>query len=167
MMIHSVVAKLESLLAHLLTSCQRHYGIRLVSLAVFGSVGRGTPREDSDIDLLIVARDLPDGRLPRVEEFRAVETALGPCLAEARSAGLATELSPIFKTPAEVEVGSALFLDLIEDARILYDQDGYLRNALDNFRARLERLGARRVWRGNAWFWDLKPGYKPGEVFEL
>jgi predicted nucleotidyltransferase len=26
-----------------------HYGPRLVSVAVFGSVGRGTPRQDSDI----------------------------------------------------------------------------------------------------------------------
>jgi hypothetical protein len=31
----------------------------------------------------------------------------------------------------------------------------------------LEQLGARRIWRGNAWFWDLKPDYRPGEVFEL
>jgi hypothetical protein len=27
--------------------------------------------------------------------------------------------------------------------------------------------GARRIWCGNAWYWDLKPDYRPGEVFEL
>ena len=31
----------------------------------------------------------------------------------------------------------------------------------------LEKLGARRIWRGEAWMWDLKPDYKVGEVFEL
>jgi Nucleotidyltransferase domain len=41
----------------------------LVALAVFGSVGRGTVREDSDVDFLLVARDLPRGRFARVDEF--------------------------------------------------------------------------------------------------
>jgi hypothetical protein len=31
----------------------------------------------------------------------------------------------------------------------------------------LAHLGARRVWLGNAWYWDLKPDYRPGDVFEL
>jgi len=157
----------ESLLVHLLAAGQQHYGSRLVSLAVFGSVGRGTPRPDSDIDLLVVAEELPHGRLRRAAEFRVVETTLSPYLAEARAAGLAPELSPVFKTPAEVQRGSLLFLDMIEDARILSDREGFLREALTLFKARLDRLGARRIWRGNAWFWDLKPDYKRGEVFEV
>ena len=66
-----------------------------------------------------------------------------------------------------VRQGSPLFLDMIEDARMLHDQDDFLRRTLAEFKARLDRLGARRVWRGNAWYWDLKPDYKPGEVFEL
>ena len=160
-------AQFEALLAHMLAACQQHYGSRLVSLAVFGSVGRGTPRPDSDIDLLIVADDLPDGRMKRVADFGAVEKALSAPLAEARAAGLHPELSPVFKTPAEVLQGSLLFLDMIEDARLLYDRASFLREAFAQFKARLDRLGARRIWRGDAWFWDLKPEYKPGEVFEL
>ncbi|MCY4660185.1 MAG: hypothetical protein OXF93_10300 [Acidobacteria bacterium] len=27
--------------------------------------------------------------------------------------------------------------------------------------------GACRLWLGNAWYWDLKPDYKPGDVFDL
>ena len=162
-----MTAQFESLLAHVLTACREYYGERLVSLAVFGSVGRGTPRHDSDIDLLIVAEALPNGRLKRVDEFRVIEAKLAPRLAEARTDGLATELSPVFKTPAEVQQGSLLFLDMTEDARILYDRENFLREALAQFKERLNRLGARRVWQGNAWFWDLKPDYKPGEVFEI
>jgi predicted nucleotidyltransferase len=160
-------AAFESLLAHVLTACREYYGERLVSLAVFGSVGRGTPRPDSDMDLLIVAEGLTNGRLKRADEFRAVEAKLAPRLAEARTDGLVAELSPVFKTPAEVRLGSLLFLDMTEDAHILYDRDNFLREALARFKERLNRLGARRVWRGNAWFWDLKPDYKPGEVFEI
>lgn len=53
------------------------------------------------------------------------------------------------------------------NARILYDRGRFLEGALDGLRARLARLGARRIWRGKAWFWDLKPDYRPGEVFDL
>ena len=163
----SLIAQYEVLQMQLLAACQQVYGARLRSVAVFGSVGRGTPRPDSDIDVLIVADDLPNGRLRRAAEFRAVEAALVPHLAEARSAGLAPEWSPVFKTPAEIAQGSPLLLDMTEDARILYDREDFLRQALADFEARLRRLGARRIWRGSAWHWDLKPDYKVGEVFEL
>jgi predicted nucleotidyltransferase len=64
----------------LLVGLRAVYGARLVACAVYGSVGRGTPREDSDVDLLIVARDLPVGRVARVEEFLPVEARLKPDL---------------------------------------------------------------------------------------
>jgi len=158
---------LSLLLDHLLTACQKYYADRLVTLAIFGSVGRGTPRPDSDIDCLLVVEDLPHGRLARVTEFQAVEAMLAAYLAQARAAGLPSELSPVFKTPAEVQRGSLLFLDMIEDARLLWDRDGFMQEVLAQFKTRLERLGAQRIWRGNAWFWDLKPDYQWGEVFEL
>jgi hypothetical protein len=77
------------------------------------------------------------------------------------------DLSPVFKTPDEVERGSPLFLDMVEDARLLYDPEQFLAGYLDQLRARLQQLGARRVRLGNAWYWDLKPDLKPGEVFSL
>lgn len=155
------------LLEALSAACLAYYGKRLVSVAVFGSVGRGTPRPDSDVDVLIVAEALPDGRVRRVDEFRAIERALAPRLAELANHGCHTELSPVFKTRAEIEQGSPLLLDLVDDARILYDRDEFLRGALARLRARLAQLGARRIWRGDAWWWDLKPNYRVGEVFEV
>jgi hypothetical protein len=56
---------------------------------------------------------------------------------------------------------------MVEDARIVHDPDGFLAGYLERFRARLAELGARRIWRGNAWYWDLKPDFKPGEIIEL
>jgi predicted nucleotidyltransferase len=143
------------------------YGDRLVSLAVFGSVGRGVPRFDSDIDLLVVATGLSRRRLRRVEEFAAVEELLAPALSRAAVAGVKTALSPVFKTPAEVQAGSLLFLDMVEDARLLYDRDGFLAGFLIGLRERLQALGARRVRRGGAWYWLVKGEYNPGEVFEI
>ena len=107
-------------------ACQRHYGPRLVSVAVFGSVGRGTPGPDSDIDLLVVVEQLPRGRLARSDDFTVVERMVEPHLTRAQSLGLHPTLSAIFKTPEEVGAGSPLFLDMLDDARILYDRDGFL-----------------------------------------
>lgn len=159
--------QIESLLSRFLAACLAEYGDRLVSVVLFGSAARGTASPDSDLDLLIVADSLPDGRVPRVREFMAVERRLAVDLRAARLAGWNVELSPVFKTPDEATAGSPLFLDMVDDARLLHDRDGFMRGTLDRLRARLEARGARRVWRGNAWYWDLKPDYQAGEVFEI
>ncbi len=56
---------------------------------------------------------------------------------------------------------------MTEDARILFDREGFFARKLDRLRERLAQLGAKRIWLGNAWYWDFKPDYRPGEVFEL
>jgi len=157
----------EVLLAALLEACEKVYGSRLVSVAVFGSVGRDSARADSDIDLLVVAEPLPEGRLKRVEEFSAVEDLMRDVLERARRSGVETYLSPVLKSPEEVRIGSPLFLDMVDDAQILLDREGFLAAELARLRDRLEALGARRVRRAGAWYWDLKPDYRIGEEFEL
>jgi predicted nucleotidyltransferase len=158
----TVADRFDRLLGRLLEELRAHYGDRLVTVAVFGSVGRGTPRDDSDVDVLVVARDLPPGRFKRVDEFLPVERAVARF--ETESGGRPRLLSPILKTPAEVQHGSPLFLDMVEDARILHDADGFFARYLEGLRVHLLALGARRVWLGEAWYWDLKPDLRPGEV---
>lgn len=157
----------EAILAELPAAAQKVYGERLVSVVVYGSVGRGTPRFDSDIDVLIVAHGLSRRRPERVCEFEQVEDLLAPVLAQAKKEGLYTYLSPVFKTPEEVGQGSLLFLDFVDDARILYDRDNFFANFLQEFKKRLARLGAYKVRYGGTWYWVLKPDYRPGEVFEI
>jgi len=157
----------DRLLERTVGEVRRLYGERLVACAVFGSVGRGTQREDSDIDLLLVARGLPAGRFARVDEFLPVDERLEADLRPTSPGGEPVSLCPVFKTPEEVEAGSPLFLDMVDDARILHDRDGFLAGYLDRLRSRLQALGARRIWLGNAWYWELKPDFRPGEVFHL
>ncbi len=159
--------KFEELLDALVEACTSHWGKRLVSVAVFGSVGRGTPRPDSDVDLLLVVEHLPRGRLARVEQFAPVEQQLTPLLERLRTSGVWTELSPVLKTPEEVLAGSPLFLDMVHDARILWDRDRFLAGYLERLRQRLMQLGARRVPFAGGWYWDLKPDYRPEEVIEF
>ena len=160
-------AVFDELLTKVVAAAQAVYGERLVSIVLYGSVARGTMRRDSDVDLLIVARALPRGRLKRVGEFESIESTMTEDLCHAASRGITTTLSPIIKTPEEVLTGSPLFLDMVEDARVLYDRNGFFSQELARLRRRLAELGAKRIWKGNTWHWDLKPDFTCGEVFEL
>ena len=162
-----LLERYDTILDALVVELRVHYGRRLVAAAVFGSVGRGTPRHDSDVDLLLVVRDLPRGRVSRVEEFLPVETRLAPVLTAKEPGCVPIAISPVFKTPEEVEAGSPLYLDMVEDTRILVDPEGFLAGYLERLRVRLRVLGARRIRRGNAWYWELKPDLKPGEIFAI
>ena len=151
----------QALFDGLLRACRNQYGAGLLSVVVFGSMGRAVAGPDSDLDCLLVVEWLPDGRMPRVRDFNQIEKEVRSTVPEQIA------LSPVFKTPAEVEVGSLLFLDMVEDGRVLYDRDNFIEDHFARLRERLKQLGARRVWRGSAWYWDLKPDYRPGEVFTL
>jgi len=157
----------DSLLRVLKAELIRHYGDRLVSVVVFGSVGRGTPGFDSDVDILIVGEPLPNGRLRRVREFDAIERGLSRRLLTLERTGIHTSLAPVFKTPSEVRRGSLLFLDMIDDGEILYDRSGFWQDYVAALRERLSLLGARKIVQGDRWYWDLKPDYRAGEVFEI
>ncbi len=159
--------RFEELQQILLSEVRSFYQDRLVTLAIFGSAARGTYRFDSDLDILIIADGLPRGRMKRVAQFMSVEKKIESFLISLQKNGINTYISPIFKTPQEAEMGSPLFLDMVEDAQILFDRDGFFSKILERLGQKLKKLGARRVWQGNAWYWILKPDYKPGDVIEL
>jgi predicted nucleotidyltransferase len=143
------------------------YGTRLRAVALFGSAARRTAHPDSDLDLFIVVDDLPRGRRARLDTFDAVERGLAGEIETLTQSGVDVELSPILRTPDDLKRASPLMLDLTEDAVILEDDEGYLARALDDLRRRLGRLGARRIWVGTRWYWDLKPDYRRGEIIRL
>ena len=61
--------KHEAIAACIVEACMAVYADDLVVCALFGSYARGTATPESDIDLLVVARNLPRGRMNRVQQF--------------------------------------------------------------------------------------------------
>jgi predicted nucleotidyltransferase len=164
----SYSSEVKKFLPLLSKEVRSYYGDRLVSFAVFGSVARGRFRPDSDIDCLIVAERLPKGRVSRVSEFqRHIEKQLDRDIRTLHKKGIHVLLSPVFKTVEELEKGSPLFLDMVYDVMILYDRENVLKRFLERLKKKLDKLGSRRIVRGNAWYWVLKPDYKFGETIEL
>ncbi len=157
----------RKVLERLLVKISSFYGDLLVSVVVFGSVARDRFTPESDIDMLIVAENLPKGRYARIREF--IDNIETPLEKEFEEEGIRfiPEISPVIKTPEEVRLGSPLFLDMTRESLILYDKDKFFKKYIDEFRKKLEKLGATRVQRGGGWYWVLKPDYKPGEEIEL
>ncbi|MEM2876343.1 MAG: hypothetical protein QXL67_05280 [Candidatus Bathyarchaeia archaeon] len=62
----------------------------------------------------------------------------------------------------------SLFLDLTEEAVVLKDRDRFLERTLIELKLKLLSMGAKRVFIDKErWYWDLKPGYKFGEVVAI
>ncbi|RKZ22401.1 nucleotidyltransferase domain-containing protein [bacterium] len=132
-------------------------GDELVSYAVFGSTARGTAREMSDIDVIvIVKKDTEEALKTFMEARNEIEDVYPPYF------------SPVITTEEELRKNPYILLDITEDGIIMYDRNNTLHNLLERLRKRLEELGAKRIWiEEDTWYWDLKPDLKPGEVFDL
>lgn len=157
----------KTILSKLLEALEELLGDKLISLIVFGSVARGEAKGDSDIDLLVVAEDLPRSRLARQDIFMRAEEHLAGLLDELESRGVHVDFSPLLKTPEEASRITPLYLDMVEDAVILYDRNGFFESILRRLKSRLEELGAERVRVGRKWYWRLKRDYRFGEVIEI
>ncbi len=146
---------------------RRSFGEKLLAVVLYGSVARNEATQYSDIDLLVIASDLPEGRFARQKHLEAADKELDPELQKLRRQGVFTDFCPMLKTPEEAGRIIPLYLDLVEDAVILYERAGFFSAILERLRRSLERLGARRVRTGRVRYWELKPDYMPGEIFEL
>ena len=139
----------------------------LVSVVLFGSVARGEATPYSDIDLFIVVKDLPRGRVARLERLRGAERRIEQRLKDLHGMGIYSDVCPILKTPEEASRIRPLYLDFVEDALFLYDRDGFFGDVLGRLKGRLRELGSVRRRMGKVRYWELKPDLRPGEVFEL
>jgi predicted nucleotidyltransferase len=135
----------------------------LISIVLFGSVARREARPTSDIDVLIVAEDLPrrpaERRQPFLDAWEAARAARGlPPV----------EWNLIVKSPEEARYRSPLYLDMVEDAVLILDRGRFFEEVLTGMRARMRELGSRRVHLPDgSWYWDLKPDFRWGEVVEI
>jgi hypothetical protein len=124
-------------------------GSNLVALAFFGSWARGEEKEWSDIDLLLIAKELPDDPFER--RWLVREPVLD--LSELPISALARTMEEFS------EDISPLHLDLGLDAIVFYDPLGFLAQRLERVRELIEEAGLVREKEvsGFAWRWKNPP----------
>lgn len=122
----------------------------LIALVLFGSRARGDARPDSDWDLLLIAKNLPERPFAR-----------HLYLQKKLPAQWRGRISLLAKTVAEFEAAvPPLFLDIALDGIILDDPDNYATNQLDYLKKLLHAKGLFRKQRGKelTWHWQTFPG---------
>lgn len=138
----------------------------LVGVWLFGSVARGTARDNSDVDLIVVAKELSGSR---AEMSDAVYSAVN--ITEERQFlyenGLATDAS--IYPMAEGELGRfyPLLLDVLDHGIVVYENGARLSRAAESMRLRASRLGVKRMDLSKGWAWMLPAGLRVGELLEV
>jgi predicted nucleotidyltransferase len=156
----------KEILKNFKQSLLEKFGANLISLVLFGSVARGTAKQKSDIDLLIILENAADSYYKRLEpvvdiELKLREEAYG-------NTGAAPTLSSIILSKEEAMENRNIFLDMLDASIILYDKNDFFKNRLKELNKRLLQLGSKKiVLEDKTWYWNLKPDSTPGEVIEL
>ena len=123
-------------------------GDNLVGVVLYGSYARGEANEDSDVDLLVIARDLPERRYERSVFFQR----------NIQGIENAPDFSVLGKTPEEFEsYFPALYLDIGQDGIVLHDHDQYVAGKLKRIREIISQCGLvrERLDRHNMfWGWE-------------
>jgi predicted nucleotidyltransferase len=122
-----------------------------MAVVLFGSRARGDAKEESDWDLLVIAKDLPKRQM---ERYRKTKESL-PQKWRGR-------VSILAKTPDEFEaVLPSLYLEIALDGLILYDPEDYARDLLQKLQRLIRAKDLRREKRGAdfIWLWGTFPGF--------
>ena len=140
----------------------------LISLVLFGSVARNDHRPNSDIDILIISENLPNGRGNRIEFFTSlIKKKYEEILTQLSTTPNTIEINPIIKTPREVLQGGYIYLDMVEDAKLLFDKEKFFESFLQRLKIKMNLWGSKKIPFENSYYWILKPDLKPGEVLHL
>jgi predicted nucleotidyltransferase len=165
------LAVYQQVLERFLALLEEHFGDRLISLVLYGSVARGEAREESDIDLLLILDRVSPNYHRRLDEILVVQARLereGVYEAVSKVRGSPPYFSYLILAKEEADENRYIYLDMVEDAKLLFDRAGFFAKRLRAVRNRLEELGSMRVQlKDGTWYWDLKPDLKAGEAFVL
>ena len=148
-------------------AAQAVLGDNLTSVVLYGSVARDEARPTSDIDLLVICRELPTGAFRRQEVLEPVREQLQADLQPLWAQGTYVDFAELIKTDVEARQTHLVYLDMTQEATIVFDRDGFFADILQRLRQRLQELGATRRQLGRLRYWDLKPDLQPGEAVTL
>jgi predicted nucleotidyltransferase len=141
----------------------------LHSVVLYGSAARGDSDPTSDVDLLVVEKNLPENFMERLRHVTRVIDLTNPLrLWLWKHRGLYPTVQVLPLTPQEAENPRPLYLDMVHDAVLLYDPHDFFRTVINDLAKRLERLGSKRIQPPDGKpYWILKETVTRGEIIEI
>lgn len=160
----------RAFVAELVQLLEEKFSNELVSVVVFGSVARNEAKADSDTDVLVVSSAFEKGMMSRmgllVKVLERLEETEPYVMMEKRGMNTWVQFHPLSED--EAKTNRAIYLDMTEDAVIVFDKGNLMKQVLERLREKLRIIGAKRIFlEDGSWYWDLKPDIKRGEVIEL
>lgn len=160
----------KPLIHKFLADIKDKYKDNLVSVVLFGSIARGKGRKESDIDLLVILDDTSDVYYNRLKPLVDIELKIreSPVYERYIKEGVMPCFSYLVFSLKEAEGNHYVFLDMVEEAIILYDKNNYFKKRLSFLRERLSIIGSKKLsLEDGTWYWDLKPDLRIGDEFIL
>lgn len=146
---------------------KRRFSDDLTAVVLFGSVARGEAHSLSDVDLLIVFKNLPKGRLQRRQFLGNPSLEMNRELEKLRKKGFYADFRTHLKTAQEGSIRTPFLYEISHDGIVLHDPAGWFKKVREEVFQRMRELGSQWKRVGKYRYLDLKPDCKPGEVFEL
>lgn len=147
-----VDARSDEFLCALVKTLRAYFGENLVSVVLFGSYARGETHPTSDVDLYLIAENLPRRVPNRVAYVHRAVVARFPW-----------RVSIIAESKREFVSGfPSLYLDLALDGIILFDREDFMTEKLARIREITRQAGLRRVRVNGDFAWKWKHPPRPG-----
>jgi hypothetical protein len=150
--------KLQKILLEWIQNCQQDWKDNLVAAIHFGSTSSPNIKIETDVDLLLVFKTLPDSKWERFQWMNAYETQLENSL---------KTLTPYQLTPSVMAWKESsfvqfhtLYLDFVTTSHILFEKDQIATQVIQKTKKWLDDVGAVKHQKGNLWYWDVNPQKK-------
>jgi len=134
----------------------------LMGVWLFGSVARGEARPNSDVDLIVVAKNLKEEKGKMAGAVYA-RLEIGEERKFLLRNGFATDVSVYPMTERELFRFYPIMLDVIDHGIVVYEKGEVLTRVARSMQDGMARLGVRKVQLRRGWMWLLPPQLRVGE----
>ena len=140
--LRSIILKtdpISSLISMALQNIKEKFKANLTSIILFGSVARNEIKEDSDIDLIVICRELP-------KDWRKMDQAVIELEKTGFGFGRTVHIELLTEKEFEFSVkeGAPLLFEVITDNRIVYDK-GFFKKQATIFKSNIGRWDAKKT----------------------
>jgi predicted nucleotidyltransferase len=136
----------ENILKQIVDRIKNRLGDGVLSLVLFGSMTRGDFTDSSDIDVLVIARNLPDDWWDRDK----IVLELAEIGYDHRRAVHST-LTDEYEMKASIDQGAPLVFGLHDANRVVFGRDGFFEKLMKRFDDNMKRWGVKKIGNGE-WF---------------